>query len=309
MPRCLRWFSASATGSGGPAERTPFRPPFTTAILALNILVFAAMVFTWRVSHGTARHSASQVGRGLRPFTLGGQPWRVLSSTYVHIGLWHLAVNMWSLWQLGRLAERIFGEWAYALVYTATGIAASLTSLWWNPMRISAGASGALFGIVGALISALYLGKLPFPKPVVQRILKNLVMVVVVNLLFGASRGLHRQLCAHRRADCRTGDRRGAGAASESATRTATGPGADDLHGGCPLPDWFRCIREATQRMGRREVSPIAAVCAAGRLDDLTRQSKARRRARPRPHDKIINVPSAHAGNVACRGRWKIVGP
>jgi rhomboid protease GluP len=128
-------------------------------------------------------------GADFGPLTLGGQPWRVLTSTYVHIGLWHLAVNMWSLWQLGRLAERIFGKWAYALVYTATGIAASLTSLWWSPMRISAGASGALFGIVGALISALYLGKLPFPKPAGQRILKNLVIVVVVNLLFGARAG------------------------------------------------------------------------------------------------------------------------
>jgi hypothetical protein len=94
---------------------------------------------------------------------------------------------MWSLWQIGRLTE-------------ASGCSPSAdehrsvprplpTSLWSSPIRISAGASGALFGIVGALISALYLGKLPFPKPAVQRILKNLVIVVVVNLLFGASVG------------------------------------------------------------------------------------------------------------------------
>ena len=52
---------------------------------------------------------------------------------------------------------------------------------------MSAGASGAIFGMVGALIGALYLGKLPFPKPVLQGLLKNLVMVAAINLIYGAS--------------------------------------------------------------------------------------------------------------------------
>ncbi len=191
-PECRAAFAGSTQPQPAPAappSAAAYRPPVTTAILALNILVFAAMVFTGVSPMEPRNPQLLKWGADFGPFTLGGQPWRVLTSTYVHVGLWHLAVNMWGLWQLGRLAERIFGKWAYALVYTATGIAASLTSLWWSPMRISAGASGALFGIVGALISALYLGKLPFPKPAVQRILKNLVIVVVVNLLFGASAG------------------------------------------------------------------------------------------------------------------------
>jgi rhomboid protease GluP len=158
-------------------------------ILVLNVLVFAAMVFTGVSAVEPRDLQLLKWGADFGPFTLGGQFWRTLTSTYVHIGFMHIAVNMWSLWQVGRLAERIFGGWAYALLYTATGIAASLTSLLWNPMRISAGASGALFGIVGALIAALWLGHLPFPKPAVQRMLKNLVVVVVVNLLFGASAG------------------------------------------------------------------------------------------------------------------------
>jgi rhomboid protease GluP len=158
-------------------------------ILVLNALVFIAMVISGASAAGPSDLQLLKWGADFGPLTLGGQFWRTLTSTYVHIGFMHIAVNMWSLWQIGRLAERIFGGWAYALVYTATGIAASLTSLFWNPMRISAGASGALFGIVGALIAALWLGKLPFPKPAVQSMLKNLLVVVAVNLLFGASAG------------------------------------------------------------------------------------------------------------------------
>ncbi len=130
-------------------------------------------------------------GANYGPLALDGQPWRIFTSNYVHIGLIHLAVNMWSLWQVGRLAERIFGGWAYLCLYTACGIAGSLASLWWRPIGISAGASGAIFGIVGALIGALYLGKLPIAKPAQQSLLKNLVIVTIINLGYGAgARGI-----------------------------------------------------------------------------------------------------------------------
>jgi len=188
-PECRTAFARTAQPPPAQQRPAPYRPPVTTAILALNVLVFAAMVFSGVSAAEPRDLQLLKWGADFGPFTLGGQFWRVLTSTYVHIGFAHLAVNMWSLWQIGRLTERIFGKWAYALVYTATGIAASLTSLFWNPMRISAGASGALFGIVGALIAALWLGKLPFPRPAVQRMLKNLVVVVVVNLGFGAAAG------------------------------------------------------------------------------------------------------------------------
>ncbi len=189
-PDCRAAFAGTAQPAPpNPQRADPYRPPVTATILALNILVFAAMVFSGVSATEPGDIQLLKWGADFGPLTLGGQFWRTLTSTYVHIGFAHLAVNMWSLWQIGRLTERIFGKWSYLLVYTATGIAASLTSLYWNPMRISAGASGALFGIVGALIAALWLGRLPFPKPVVQRMLKNLVLVVVVNLGFGAAAG------------------------------------------------------------------------------------------------------------------------
>lgn len=165
-----------------------YRPPVTVAILGVNLLVFAAMVATGTPLFGTPdTFQLLRWGADLGPLSLGGQPWRILTSNYVHIGMFHLAVNMWALWQLGRLAERIFGGWTYFLAYTASGIAGSLASLLWNPLVVSAGASGALFGIIGALIGALYLGKLPFPKPARQSLLKNLLWVAAINLFLGAT--------------------------------------------------------------------------------------------------------------------------
>ena len=115
------------------------------------------------------------LGSKCGPLSLGPQPWRMLTSNYVHIGMIHIFFNMWCLWNLGRLAERIFDRWTYLLVYTATGIGGSLASLWWHPRGMGAGASGAIFGLAGALIAVLYLGKLPVAKEVLKPTLKSLL--------------------------------------------------------------------------------------------------------------------------------------
>jgi membrane associated rhomboid family serine protease/cytochrome c-type biogenesis protein CcmH/NrfG len=161
--------------------------PVTVALLTMNLLVFAAMALRGASLVHPDNAQLLKWGADFGPLSLGTQPWRILTSNYVHIGFVHIAVNMWALWQLGRPAERIFGRWVYFVIYTATGISGSLLSLLHDPMVVSAGASGALFGLVGALIAALYLGKLPFPKPVRDGLLKNLVWVAVINLGLGAS--------------------------------------------------------------------------------------------------------------------------
>jgi membrane associated rhomboid family serine protease/cytochrome c-type biogenesis protein CcmH/NrfG len=166
--------------------RVPYRPPVTTAILAINVLVFAAMVARGVPILEPNSGQLLNWGADFGPYSLGTQPWRILTSNYLHIGLIHIAVNMWALWQLGRLAERIFGGWAYFLTYTAAGIAGSLLSLLHNPNVPSAGASGAIFGLIGALIAALYLGKLPFPPAARQSLLKNLLWTAGINLYLGA---------------------------------------------------------------------------------------------------------------------------
>jgi rhomboid protease GluP len=168
----------------------PPRPPMTIALIAINVVVFAAMVASGVSFVQPTTADALKWGADWGPQTLGGQPWRALTSNYVHYGIIHILLNMWCLWNLGFLAERVFGKFTFLLVYTVCGLAGSVASLWWNPMAVGAGASGAVFGIAGALITALYLGKLPVSREALRPTLKSLVSFAVYNLFIGAAIGI-----------------------------------------------------------------------------------------------------------------------
>ena len=168
-----------------PAPRTPPQPLLTIALIAVNVLVFLAMAAR---AGSLSEFTNAQViawGADWGPLTLGGQPWRLLTSNYVHANAVHIALNMWCLWNLGLLAEAIFGRLAFFLLYTLCGLAGSILSLAWNPMVPSVGASGAVFGAAGALVAALYLGKLHIDPHVLRPTLKSLVSFVGYNLIFG----------------------------------------------------------------------------------------------------------------------------
>jgi membrane associated rhomboid family serine protease len=162
------------------------KPPVTTALVGINVAVFAAMTLTGVSPLTPTTAQLLKWGANWGPYSLGPQPWRMLTSNYLHVGILHIGLNMWCLWNLGYLAERIFDPWTYVLIYTATGLAGSVASLWWHPMVVGAGASGAIFGLAGALISALYLGHLPIPKEALRGTLKSIVTFAGYNLLFGA---------------------------------------------------------------------------------------------------------------------------
>jgi len=168
------------------------RQPFlvTQVIVGINVLVFVAMVLSGVSPVAPTLRQLVTWGANLAPLSLGSQPWRMLASNYVHIGLIHIFFNMWCLWNLGRLAERIFDRWTYLFVYTASGISGSLASLWWHPQGIGAGASGAIFGLAGALIAVLYLGKLPIAKEALKPTLKSLISFAAYNLFFGLVPGI-----------------------------------------------------------------------------------------------------------------------
>jgi rhomboid protease GluP len=158
----------------------------TTILIGINVAVYVAMVLTKVSPTNPSIQDLLKWGADAGPWTLHGQPWRMLTSNYVHIGLFHIVLNMWCLWNLGALAEQIFDRWTYVLTYTACGLAGSLASLWWHPMAVGAGASGAIFGIAGALIAALYLGKLPIRPQALRGILNSLLSFAGYNLFLGA---------------------------------------------------------------------------------------------------------------------------
>ncbi len=185
-------FAASACAKTGAHQR--FSPPAvaasqptpaTYALFAINVTVFLAMVasgLSWISPH---TDQVLRWGADYGPYTLNGQYWRLITSMFLHFGIIHIAGNMWCLWNLGRLAEKLLGPVTVFGVYLLTGIGASLLSLSWDPMRVSAGASGAIFGIAGVLITTLYFGKHNLQKDAVRRLLGYVVRFSLLNLLFG----------------------------------------------------------------------------------------------------------------------------
>jgi len=163
------------------------RPPVTTAIMAINVAVFVGMLLRGVSPIEPTSPQLLQWGADWGPLSLDGQPWRMLTSVFVHVGIIHIGLNMWCLWNLGILAERIFDRWTYLLIYLACGLFGNLASLWWHPVTVGAGASGAIFGVAGALIAAFYLGQLPIPKTAMRQTLRSLLTFAAYNLFFGAA--------------------------------------------------------------------------------------------------------------------------
>jgi membrane associated rhomboid family serine protease len=160
--------------------------PITKALIVLNTLVYIAMVVRGVSPLSPTTGDLLRWGANWGPLSLDGQPWRMLTANYVHVGILHIGLNMWCLWNLGLLAEHVFDGWAYVLIYTICGIGGSIASLAWHPLVTGAGASGAVFGLAGALIAALYLGHM-HARQALRGTIKSLVLFAVYNLAFGAA--------------------------------------------------------------------------------------------------------------------------
>src|SRR5580698_4651828 len=165
----------------------------TRVLFGANLAVFLAMVF--RTSNPLAYINPLQEfsgqftvdwGANWGPRTLSGEPWRLFSYMFLHGSLMHIAFNMWCLWDLGALCESLYGRWTFAVVYILTGIAGGAASVAWSPDVPSVGASGAIFGLAGALIASFYLGEFSLPKAAVSGMLRSVVVFVGYNLFFGA---------------------------------------------------------------------------------------------------------------------------
>jgi membrane associated rhomboid family serine protease/Tfp pilus assembly protein PilF len=134
-------------------ERVTPKVYVTYVLIALNVLVFAAMVAAGAGFFTPNPKVHLQWGSNFGPLTTHGEWWRLVTCTFVHFGVLHLAFNMWALYENGRIVERLYGNLYFLAVYLFAGITGSLTSVFWHPMVNSAGASGAIFGVLGALLA------------------------------------------------------------------------------------------------------------------------------------------------------------
>src|ERR1700733_3644027 len=162
-------------------------PAVTLGIIAANVLVYAAMGLSGVSWTQPNILDSVKWGADFGPLTLSSDWWRLFTSTFVHFGIIHIALNMWCLWNLGSTLEPFMGRKVFGVMYVASGLAASLVSTAWDPWRVSAGASGAIFGVAGALVSYFALKKTPLDRALVNRNLKSLGIFIFYNLLYGAS--------------------------------------------------------------------------------------------------------------------------
>jgi rhomboid protease GluP len=130
---------------------------------------------------------------------IAGEWWRIVTAMFVHVGLIHLATNMWCLWNLGLLAEPLMGSYGLIAAYILTGAAGNLLSTWRNwmwPLRdasgmpffqAGAGASGAVFGIAAVLIILLKSKRLPVPPAELNKLRRSVIYFAAINLFIGLS--------------------------------------------------------------------------------------------------------------------------
>lgn len=125
------------------------------------------------------------LGGNFAPAVQSGQAWRLLSAMFLHGGVLHLLLNMVALWQAGQIVERLFGRLPYALIYLLAGLAGGLSSLWWHPGPVSVGASGAIFGIYGALLAYLLILRGEMPLGILREIRSGTLAFIGYSLFAG----------------------------------------------------------------------------------------------------------------------------
>jgi membrane associated rhomboid family serine protease len=126
-------------------------------------------------------------GANFGPATKDGEWWRLFTAMFLHFGVIHLAFNMWALADAGRLVERLYGGAAFLAAYLFAGLTGSFASLLWNADTVvSAGASGAVFGVYGALFAFLLVQRGSVPMTALKRLAASGAMFVGYTLIAGA---------------------------------------------------------------------------------------------------------------------------
>jgi membrane associated rhomboid family serine protease len=183
----------------------------TMTLIAINVLVYAVElaaggtidgVNNWIYNHGvlfangTYEHGQVVTGPVNAAIPFGypiagvahGEWWRLITSAFLHYGPIHLGLNMLSLYFAGSILEQVVGRWRYVLIYLVSGLAGSAGALYLSPNVASAGASGAIFGVLGALLVLERRGVIHSGGQILMWIILNLVLTFSIA---GISIGAH----------------------------------------------------------------------------------------------------------------------
>lgn len=156
------------------------KPVVTTALILINVLVFIAMYLFGNGSNDVA--TLLKFGANLGELVRAGELYRLITSAFIHIGIIHLLVNCYSLYVIGPQLESFLGKWKFLAIYLLSAIAGNLLSIsFGSSLKISAGASGAIFGLLGSLVYfgyhyRVYLGTV---------LRSQIIPIILLNLLVG----------------------------------------------------------------------------------------------------------------------------
>jgi rhomboid protease GluP len=182
------------------SEWDPRSAPGTYFLLAVNVAVFLWMVFHGVSPKDPTIDQLQHFGANKADLVLlHGQWYRLVTAIFVHIGIIHIATNMWCLWNLGLLGEPLLGPMGLIATYVLAGVAGNMLSITIDVAKAhffrgatlesvsvtGAGASGAVFGIAGILIVLLSNHKLPIPWRELMRLRKSVIQFAGINLVIG----------------------------------------------------------------------------------------------------------------------------
>ena len=150
------------------------------SIFALNIIIFFMMSFA-----GGSENSFLAFGAKVNSLIDHGEIWRLVTPIFLHIGFLHLAFNSYALWVIGPQVEKLYGGPRFLLLYLLTGIGGAAASYWYHPDVPSAGASGAIFGLLGVLLVFSVRYRRAVPAFFSRALGKGILLTVGINLIIG----------------------------------------------------------------------------------------------------------------------------
>jgi rhomboid protease GluP len=161
--------------------------PLTYSIIGINVVIY---IISSLLSHNIADMDMkvlASMGALFGPYVVfKGEWWRLFTSIFLHAGMMHILMNMFSLYLIGRGLEMYFEKKAYILIYVFSGLLGAMASLYMHPQSLGIGASGAIFGIFGAL-AGFFLANKDKIESQSKAFMKDFAIVLGINLVLGLS--------------------------------------------------------------------------------------------------------------------------
>ena len=181
---------------GGELRARSPRTPVTFGLIVVTCLVFIGMLFDGADLLQAVGHVYVAWGSNFGPYTTDGDWWRLFTALFIHFGLVHIVANMGTLAVFGPLVERFYGSTKYLLIYLLAGAFGNLCSISVHPGVNSAGASGAVFGIFGALLATLLRGRDRIPPDILRPVF-NVTLLFIGWSVYGSLKNAGIDYVAH----------------------------------------------------------------------------------------------------------------